>query len=169
MIKYAIRLLTLLLCTMPLHAAWANYDEGLAAAQKDDYQTAFSKWKKLAESGDPNMQATLAVLYHTGQGVKKNYQKAFYWYKKAAQQGNPAAQANLGVMYAKGTGTDQDTVESYAWYSLAAEANKDKRVGNQLWGFETIAAQLNPKQLKQAQKLSQQYLEKYALQKSAKK
>jgi len=169
MTKYAMRLLTTLLCAALLSPVWANYDEGLAAAQKDDYQTAFSKWKKLAEDGDAKMQATLAVLYHTGQGVKKSYKKAFYWYKKAAQQGNSAAQANLGVMYAKGTGTNQDTIESYAWYSLAAKANKDKRVGNKLWGFDTIAAQLNPKQLAQAQKLSQQYLDKYSLQKSAKK
>ncbi|NOZ53060.1 MAG: sel1 repeat family protein [Gammaproteobacteria bacterium] len=167
--KYVIKLLTALLCSVLFLPVWANYDEGLAAAQKDDYKTAFSNWEKLAKNGDPNVQATVAVLYHAGQGVKQNYQKAFYWYKKAAQQGHAAAQVNLGVMYAKGTGTKQDMIESYAWYSLAAKTNKDKRIGNRLWGLDTTTAQLNPKQLKQAQKLSQHYIKKYKPQTAAKK
>ena len=115
----------------------------------------------MAQKGNVTVQATVAVLYHTGQGVKRDYQKAFYWYKKAAEQGNPASQANLGVMYAKGTGTKRNMIESYAWYSVAAAAHKDKKVGNELWGIEAIASQLSKKDMEKAKKLAQQYQKKY--------
>ena len=139
-----VTILRILLVSSFVSPVFGNSDKGLSAAQKDDYQTAFTEWKKLAEKGDPDLQATVVVLYHAGQGVKQNYQQAFYWYKKAAEQGHSAAQANLGVLYAKGTGTEQSLIESYAWYSLAAQASEGKKVGNQLWGLEKVASQLNP-------------------------
>jgi TPR repeat protein len=159
--KTAIPVLSLLLVLLPISPLSASYEEGLKAAEKDDYKTAFSKWHALAEKGDVKTQATVAVLYHTGQGVKKDYEKAFYWYKKAAEQGNPASQANLGVMYAKGTGTKQDIIQSYAWYSLAASAHKDKKVGNKLWGIDAIASQLSKQEMEKAKQLAQQYAKKY--------
>jgi len=144
---------------------YGSADAGLKAAEKDDYQTAFNQWQALAQKGNSLMQATIAVLYHAGQGVKRDYQKAFYWYKKAAEQGNSAAQANLGVMYAKGTGTNQNLIESYAWYSVAAAAHSDKKVGNQLWGFEAVAAQLNQQDLQKAKQLATQYQKQYSIKK----
>ncbi|WP_455376188.1 tetratricopeptide repeat protein [Kaarinaea lacus] len=161
MTKSAIQLLTVLLMLVLISPVSASYEEGLAAAKKDDYKVAFNKWKKLAEKGNAKVQATVAVLYHTGQGVKKDYKKAFYWYKKAAEKGNSQSQANLGVMYAKGTGTKRNIVESYAWYSVAAAANKDKKVGNELWGIEAVSKQLSKKQLAKAKKLADQYTKKY--------
>ena len=159
--RSAIGVLTSLLTFVLIFPVGANYDKAYAAAQNDDYKTAFAEWEKLAQKGDMHVQATLAVLYHSGQGVKKDYEKAFYWYKKAAEQGNAASQANLGVMYAKGTGTKQNMIESYAWYSVAASAQKDKKLGNTLWGLESTTAQLTPKDLEKAKQLSTQYLKKY--------
>ena len=161
MLKLRNLLLASLLTVFTLPPLYANVDKGHQAAQKDDYKTAFKVWKKLAEKGDAERQATIAVLYHAGQGVKQNYQKAFYWYKKAAEQGHSAAQANLGVMYAKGTGTKQDYVQSYAWYSVAAKAVEGKKVGNELWGLEKVKSQLSQKELSKAQSLSQKYLKQY--------
>ena len=163
--KSAISFLTVLLMFLPIFPLSASFEDGLKAAKKDDYKTAFKKWQALAKKGDVNTQATVAVLYHTGQGVSKDYKKAFYWYKKAAEQGNAASQANLGVMYAKGTGTQRNMVESYAWYTLAATAHKDKKVGNELWGLDAIASQLSKKEMQQAKKLAQRYLKKYAAKK----
>ncbi|MDH5327255.1 MAG: sel1 repeat family protein [Gammaproteobacteria bacterium] len=139
----------------------ANYDKGLTAFKKYDFKTAYSEWKKLAEKGDPQVQSTIAVMYHTGTGVKKNYEKAFYWYQKAALQGVTSAQANLGVMYAKGTGTKRDFVQSYAWYSVAASALAVEKMGSALWGIDYLATQMSPAQLKKAKKLSAEYEKKY--------
>ena len=160
-------LLASLLTVFTLNPLYAKVDKGHQAAQKDDYKTAFKFWKKLAEKGDAERQATIAVLYHAGQGVKQNYKKAFYWYKKAAEQGHTAAQANLGVMYAKGTGTQQDYVQSYAWYSVAAKAEQGRKVGNELWGLEKVKSLLSKQQLSKAESLSKKYLKKY-MTKSAK-
>ena len=159
--KNATQLLTVLLMLVLISPVSASYEEGLSAAQKDNYKTAFKKWKKLAQKGNVQVQATVAVLYHTGQGVKKDYKKAFYWYKKAAEKGNSQSQANLGVMYAKGTGTKRDIVQSYAWYSVAAAANKDKKVGNELWGIDAVSAMLSKKQMEKAKRLAKQYTKKY--------
>ncbi len=163
--KNAIKVLTVLLIFIPISPVSASYEEGLRAAEKDDYKTAFKKWQKLAQNGDALVQATVAVLYHTGQGVARNYEKAFYWYKKSAEKGNAQSQANLGVMYAKGTGTKRDMIKSYAWYSVAAAANKDKKVGNELWGLEAIASQLSKKDMEHAKKLARQYTQKYVAKK----
>jgi len=129
---------------------YAGSEAGLKAAEMDDYKTAFKKWITQANSGDTSMQATIAVLYHAGQGVKQDYKQAFYWYKKAAERGNSAAQVNLGVMYAKGTGTHQNLIESYAWYSVAAVANTKKKLGNQIWGIDAVSAQLSKADLVKA-------------------
>ena len=164
--KNAISVLSLLLILVPISPLLASNLEGLKAAEKDDYKTAFTQWQALANQGDVNTQATIAVLYHAGQGVNKDYEKAFYWYKKAAEQGNAAAQANLGVMYAKGTGTARDMIQSYAWYSLAATVHKDKKVGNTLWGIEAVASRLSATELEKAKQLARQYTKKYIAKKT---
>ena len=140
---------------------FANYDRGLEAFKKYDFKTAFKEWKKLANKGDANVQSTIAVMYHTGTGVKKDYKKAFHWYKKAAIQGVTAAQANLGVMYAKGTGTKKDYIQSYAWYSVAASTLSIDKVGSALWGIDFLATKMTAKQLKKAKKLTKEYEKKY--------
>lgn len=156
--------LLFLLSNSPL---WASYDKGLKAMQDNDFKTAYKEWKKLAEKGDAKIQSTIAVMYHTGVGVKKNYQKAFYWYKKAAEQGITAAQANLGVMYAKGTGTKRDLIESYAWYSVAASSLSIDKVGSALWGIDYLATKMSPTELNKAKALTGTYEKKYI--KAAKK
>ena len=149
----------LFLCIIP--PLWAGYEKGLEALQKNDFETAYKEWKTLAEKGDAQLQSTIAVMYHTGVGVKQDYQQAFYWYKKAAEQGVTAAQANLGVMYAKGTGTARDLVQSYAWYSIAASALSLEKVGSALWGIDYLATKMTPEELEKAKALTKTYEKKY--------
>jgi TPR repeat protein len=160
--KQAIFAITVSLLTFCINLPlWASYEDGLKALQNNDYETAHKEWKKLAEKGDPHLQSTIAVMYHTGVGVPRDYKKAFYWYKKAAEQGVTAAQANLGVMYAKGTGTPRDLVQSYAWYSVAASALSLEKVGSALWGIDYLATKMSPTELKKAKDLTQSYEKKY--------
>lgn len=159
--KSVIVITTALLLSFCFSPLWANYEKGLKALQKNDFKTAHKEWKKLAEKGDPQIQSTIAVMYHTGVGVKKDYKKAFYWYKKAAEQGITAAQANLGVMYAKGTGTKRDLVQSYAWYSVAASTLSIDKVGSALWGIDYIASKMSPEEIKKAKTLTQSYEKKF--------
>ena len=151
-------LLLQLLFVLPVGA---SLGKGLEALKRYDFKTVIKEWKPLAEKGNSDVQSAIAVLYHTGQGVKQNYKKAFYWYKKAAESGNVAAQANLGVMYAKGAGTKKDYIQSYAWYSVAADALSIEKVGSALWGIDYLATQMTPAEIKKAKSLTKKYAQKF--------
>jgi len=161
-IKTSILLLIVSL-TFPVYA---SVESGREAFVKRDFSTAFKHWLPLAEKGNSDVAATIAVMFHTGTGVEQSYEKAFYWYKKAAEKGNVAAQANLGVMYAKGTGTKRDYVESYAWYSAAAESLPVTKIGSALWGIDYLATQMSESEVAKAKKLTNAYIKKYAKKKA---
>lgn len=101
-------------------ATWANtveeqFQQGLAAAEKGDHQTAFQFWKPLAEQGYASAQFNLGVIYDHEQGVEQDYIEAAKWYRKAAEQGYASAQYNLGVMYANGYGVPRDKILAKEW------------------------------------------------------
>ena len=101
--------------------AWADtpeqqFQQGLEATKRGDYQTAFKLWLPLAEQGDAQAQFNLGLMYDKGQGVKQDDVEAVKWYRKAAEQGLAQAQLNLGNMYRTGEGVKQDDVEAVKWY-----------------------------------------------------
>ena len=71
----------------------ADYDEGFAAFERGDYETAFREWLPLAEAGNATAQYNLGLLYDKGQGVPQDDQEALRWWRKAAEQGLAEAQA----------------------------------------------------------------------------
>ncbi len=99
----------------------ARFEEGLAAYERGDYETALQEFKPLAEKGHAGAQFNLGVMYDEGHGVPKDYVEAFKSYKKAAEQGHGKAQHNLGFMYFMGKGVTQDYVEAFKWFKKAAE------------------------------------------------
>ena len=157
MMRRSLTIVATLGCCLISAVQAAGYDAGLKAIQQGQFAKAFKEWKPLAESGKTEVQAAIAVMYHTGRGVDQDYQQALNWYHKAAEKGDPAAQANLGVMYAKGVGTQADEVMAYVWYDLAAA----KGQGNRVIGREQIAKLLSKAQLTKAQQLSREYAKKY--------
>ena len=106
--------------------AWADtpvqqFQQGLEATTRGDYQTAFKLWLPMAEQGYAGVQFNLGVMYENGQGVKQDYFEALKWYRKAAEQGDAEAQANLGSAYTAGRGVRQDDTEAVKWVTKAAE------------------------------------------------
>ncbi len=107
--------------SIPLSSfAFADYEQGLDAAFRGDYQTAFREFSAAAESGLDVAQYNLAILYFTGQGVDQDLALAFKWTEAAALQGHLGAQANLGSLYFEGSGVDQSTDQGIAWFMAAA-------------------------------------------------
>ena len=98
-----------------------DFQDGLDAAQRQDYKTAYKLWLPLAEQGDADAQVLLGVMYDKGQGVPQDYKESIKWYRLSAEQGDAIAQYNLGVMYGKGQGVPQDYQEAGKWYRLSAE------------------------------------------------
>jgi len=65
-----------------LSLAFADFNDGLTAANKGDFKTAYINWEPLAKKGDSESQANLGLMYLYGNYVKKDYKKAIKWFKK---------------------------------------------------------------------------------------
>ena len=93
------KLLLLLLLSISLTSSvYADFDDGLRAAQNGDFETAYKEWQPLAEQGHANAQFALGYMYFIGDGVPQDDEQAIYWHKKAAEQGHIGAQQALDEM-----------------------------------------------------------------------
>lgn len=100
--------------------AWAEYQAGLDAHLRGDFETAFAEWSETAEEGDARAQYGLGIMYRNGDGVEEDAVKAAEWLIKSADQGFAGAQFNLGVMYQKGAGVERDDTIAAKFYEAAA-------------------------------------------------
>ena len=111
--------------------AWADtleqqFQQGLEATKRGDYQTAFKLWLPLAEQGNASIQFNLGLMYKKGQGIKQDDFEAVKWFRKAAEQGDAEAQLILGAMYGDGRGVKQDDFEAVKWFRKAADQGHAK-------------------------------------------
>ena len=79
--------------------AWADFQAGMDASNREDYATALREWRPLAEQGDALAQYNLGVLYRKGRGVPQDDVQARQWYEKASAQGQAKAQYNLDFVF----------------------------------------------------------------------
>ena len=76
----------------------SDFQRGLLAVERGDYESAFREWLPLAEEGDATAQANLGVFYQFGYGVKQNYLEALKWFELSEKQGNEVARKQLGIV-----------------------------------------------------------------------
>ena len=100
--------------------AWADFQAGLDAHDREDYATALREWQPLAEQGDALAQYHVGMLYHKGYGVPQDDAQARKWYAKAAAQGQAKAQFSLGTLYFNGEGGPKDYQQALHWFRLGA-------------------------------------------------
>ena len=121
-----------LACTLLLLSSalvQAGFDEGLVAADKGDYQTAFKEWKPLAEQGDASAQYNLGIMYGTGQGIPQNYKIAYILFNLAASNGGADVTQNRDIAAAElSPATIEDaqriTLQLYNSKNFAADLRK---------------------------------------------
>ena len=101
--------------------AWASFQAGEDAYLQEDYETALSEWRPLAEQGHAEAQNMMGYMYRFGEGLPQDFEQARQWYRRAADRGNATAQNNLGAMYRQGLGVPQDYQEAFRWFLRAAE------------------------------------------------
>lgn len=99
----------------------ADYQAGLNAYARSDYETAYRELLPLAEQGHAGAQFYLGEMYADVSNLFGDYAEAMKWTRLAAEQGHAGAQFNLGSMYAAGKGVTRDYTEAARWYRLAAE------------------------------------------------
>jgi len=99
----------------------ADFDDGMVAYQKGDYESALLEFTSFARLGNVAAQYNLGFMYAKGQGAAKNYSQAFFWFLRAAKNGDPESQYHLAGMYENGLGVAQDYYQAAKWYRKAAE------------------------------------------------
>lgn len=93
-----------------------------------DYNQIFKDLKPCADSGNPEAQNYLGLLYIEGLGVEKDEKQGFYYIKKAAMTGYPVAQSNLGRLYKYGTGCSLSMAKAIDWFEKAAALNNQRAI-----------------------------------------
>jgi hypothetical protein len=124
------------ICTAP---AWAGFQEGTAAYNNGDFQTAMNEWLPLAQAGDAQAENAIGALYDNGLGVASDEAEAFRWYSLAADQNFPLAMRNIGTMYATGHGVPYNLAQAQQWLGRAAGAG-DQVAAKRLAGLPPVAA-----------------------------
>ncbi len=157
MCRIAILRAVMILLALTSGPVFADSKAGQAAMLKGNFAKAFKEFKEDADKGVMQAQAAVAVMLHTGQGVKRDLPQAFFWYKKLAEKGNGTGLANVGIMHYKGAGTPQSDVQAYAWLDVASKI----RGGREHNAKVKAASFLSPKQLAEAKKLAVKYRLKY--------
>ena len=61
--------------------SWADYQAGVDAYDRGDYETALKEWRLLAEQGHVEAQLQLAEMYAKGPGMcPQDFQEAAKWF-----------------------------------------------------------------------------------------
>jgi TPR repeat protein len=84
--------LTLSACVADVPVAAGTFEDGVAAYERGDYETALRLWRSLAEQGNVYAQYNLGAMYDEGKGVPQDHAEAVKRYRKAAEQGFARAQ-----------------------------------------------------------------------------
>ena len=133
------------------------HGSGRGTAQ--DYVKAIEWYRKAAEQGNADAQSSLGrILRYGKEGVPQDYVEAAPWLLKASEQGDWAAQSTLADMYKKGQGVPKDLVSAYMWYDVSAPLHPAPRIQEYLIeSRDEMAKEMTPDQIKEAQKLSQEW------------
>ncbi|MFM9843759.1 MAG: peptidoglycan-binding protein [Dongiaceae bacterium] len=80
--------------------ARADYSDGQAAFERQDYSTALYELEPLAAQGDGRAQYLVGIIHRDGLGVPQDYVTAYAWLHVAAARGQPqAASARDGMSW----------------------------------------------------------------------
>ncbi|MEA5098819.1 MAG: tetratricopeptide repeat protein [Burkholderiaceae bacterium] len=106
-----------------------------------------------ANSGDPEGQYQLSLMYFTGNGVDQSDKKGAYWGRRAADQGHREAQSNLAEMYAIGVIVRKNLVEADKWFTLSS----DQGFGPATRRMREVEETMTPQQIEQAKALAREW------------
>jgi uncharacterized protein len=109
-----------LFLSLPAHAD--QLQDGEAAFDRRDYQTALKLLQPLADQGNPDAQYWIGLVHTISwYGATRDDAAAMKWFRKSADQSNPDAQREIGNMFGCGCGVKQDYAAAKNWYQKAAD------------------------------------------------
>ncbi len=114
-------------------AAWSlavgagELEDGIAAFEKHDFNTAVRLIEPLAEQGVVEAEYFMGTFHMYGHGVAMDPPQAAVWFKRAyghwetqARSGNPAAMVELAGMLTTGLGITRDDKAAIEWLRKAS-------------------------------------------------
>ena len=113
---------------------------------------------KAAEQGETATYSRLYQLYSKYMTSGLDLKKAAYWVEKAAMEGNATDQYYAAECYAKGEGIPVDNVKAMQWYFLYACQNERQQSIDMI---NALKIKLTANELKQAERLALDWIEKY--------
>lgn len=153
--KAALVFILSLVIALPVRA---DFNDGVVAYLMGQYDKAYSTMRSLAEGSDHAFaQYYVGMMHLQGQGVPQDYKAAAAWFRKASEQSIPQAQFKLGSLYMNGQGLPQDYEFAYSWFRVGAIHGHKKSI-------DAIAGardKLSEEEMKEAEKLSLEFIEKY--------
>jgi TPR repeat protein len=123
MVRGLAKLCCILLCGVMLSASahCGPLEDGLAAYDRGDYDTAIRTLRPLASRGNRRAENSMGAMYENGRGgVAQDLRRAAEWYRRAARHGSAQAQNSLGFMYIAGRGVKRNRQAGVHWFRLGA-------------------------------------------------
>ena len=105
--------------TTPPNDQQMDLMSGVSAFESKHFSRAMKLLSPIANSGNPDAQYRLAIMYQNGLGVVRNELLAYKWMKNAAQQEFGPALHGLGFMYMEGDCVGRDDVRAIKWFEAA--------------------------------------------------
>ncbi|HEX8358920.1 MAG TPA: CHAT domain-containing protein [Longimicrobium sp.] len=88
------------------------------------YAVAFPRFRRLAESGNPEAMRFVGAMYLRGQGTAERPDSGIHWLREAAYQRDPHAMTMLGSAYQNGEGVNRNLRWARDWYHKAVDEKK---------------------------------------------
>ena len=127
------------LLTLP-GLALADVNDGVAAWERGDYETAVAEWRGPAGQGDADAQFNLGLAYERGLAVLPDYVLALKWMTAAAERRYALAQHRLAVWHRDKGGVIPliDYSRCYFWASLAVFDRREGETFAPLWTSDLL-------------------------------
>ena len=117
---------TLTLGTLGAHAG--DLEDGIAAFEKHDFNTAVRLIEPLAEQGNIEAEYFMGTFYMYGHGVPMDPPQATVWFRRAyghwetqARAGNAQAMVEIATMLTSGLGVTRDDKAAADWLRKAGD------------------------------------------------
>ena len=106
--------------TSGANAATADAAQIDGVTPRHNAEGGLSRMTALADAGDADAQARLALIYLKGEGTATDPAAALRWARAAAEAGQPVAEYLMGVFYNEGKVVKADDELAFSWFSTSA-------------------------------------------------
>lgn len=104
-----------------LGAVPSDLDLAKAAYQRGHYAAAFPRFRRLAQSRNPEAMGYVGIMFLRGQGTGARPDSGIHWLREAAYKQDPKAMTALGAAYEHGEGVKLSLYHARQWYNKAAD------------------------------------------------